>query len=408
MAKQSKKLPGSPVITDEVRKVADIRPDPRNAKKHSESQIAQIVQSIERFGFVEKLVIRPNGQLISGEGRLEALKRVGREQVECRVVSGLNEAGYKALGLALNRIGENSRWDEDVLREILGELQGEGENPLSLGFSPTELDKILAEPAGPGGARDRDRSRQRRVLDFDPRPASASPARTGGSRTGMSVEGKVVAITGASGGIGEATALLLAESGAKLVLGARRSDRLAAHANRIGGAAVHRVTDVRRRGDLTSLVDLARERFGKLDVLVSNAGIGPISPLDALRVDEWEDMVDVNVKGVLYGVAAALPFVSRPGVRALRHRRVYRRAQDNCQSVGLFRHEVRGSRVLRGVAPRGRRQAARNDRHARICSDRLHRIRSFAAALLIEKVRLRAAAGISGLKGQPHRKFDRN
>jgi ParB-like chromosome segregation protein Spo0J len=148
MAKQSKKLPGSPVITDEVRKVADIRPDPRNAKKHSESQIAQIVQSIERFGFVEKLVIRPNGQLISGEGRLEALKRVGREQVECRVVSGLNEAGYKALGLALNRIGENSRWDEDVLREILGELQGEGENPLSLGFSPTELDKILAEPRG--------------------------------------------------------------------------------------------------------------------------------------------------------------------------------------------------------------------------------------------------------------------
>jgi NADP-dependent 3-hydroxy acid dehydrogenase YdfG len=123
----------------------------------------------------------------------------------------------------------------------------------------------------------------------------------------MSVEGKVVAITGASGGIGEATALLLAESGAKLVLGARRSDRLAALANRIGGAAVHRVTDVRRRGDLTSLVDLARERFGKLDVLVSNAGIGPISPLDALRVDEWEDMVDVNVKGVLYGVAAALP-----------------------------------------------------------------------------------------------------
>jgi NADP-dependent 3-hydroxy acid dehydrogenase YdfG len=123
----------------------------------------------------------------------------------------------------------------------------------------------------------------------------------------MSVEGKVVAITGASGGIGEATALLLAESGAKLVLGARRSDRLAALANRIGGAAVHRVTDVRRRGDLTSLVDLARERFGKLDVLVSNAGIGPISPLDALRVDEWEDMIDVNVKGVLYGVAAALP-----------------------------------------------------------------------------------------------------
>ena len=146
MAKPSKTLPGAPVITDEVRKVADIKPDPRNAKKHSESQIAQIVQSIERFGFVEKLVVRPNGQLIGGEGRLEALKRVGREQAECRVVAGLTEAGYKALGLALNRIGENSRWDDDVLREILGALQSDGENPLSLGFSPAELDKILAQP----------------------------------------------------------------------------------------------------------------------------------------------------------------------------------------------------------------------------------------------------------------------
>ena len=132
----------------------------------------------------------------------------------------------------------------------------------------------------------------------------------------MSVEGKVVAITGASGGIGEATAFLLAGGGAKLVLGARRDDRLAILTDRIagsGGTAVHRVTDVRRRGDLADLVDLARERFGKLDVLVSNAGIGPISPLDALRVDEWEDMVDVNIKGVLYGVAAALPIFRAQG-----------------------------------------------------------------------------------------------
>jgi NADP-dependent 3-hydroxy acid dehydrogenase YdfG len=132
----------------------------------------------------------------------------------------------------------------------------------------------------------------------------------------MSVEGKVVAITGASGGIGEATALRLAQNGAKLVLGARRSDRLAALADRIagaGGTAVHGVIDVRRRGDLTSLIELAREHYGKLDVLVSNAGIGPISPLDALRVDEWEDMVDVNIKGVLYGVAAALPVFRAQG-----------------------------------------------------------------------------------------------
>ncbi|MFD9702046.1 SDR family oxidoreductase [Lentzea sp. NPDC059081] len=121
---------------------------------------------------------------------------------------------------------------------------------------------------------------------------------------------KVVAITGASSGIGEATALLLAERGARLVLGARREDRLAKLVARIeeaGGTAVHTQVDVTRREDLHSLVALARERFGRLDVLVGNAGVGPISPLDDLRVDEWDAMIDVNVKGVLHGIAAALP-----------------------------------------------------------------------------------------------------
>src|SRR6476660_1099320 len=120
------------------------------------------------------------------------------------------------------------------------------------------------------------------------------------------IEGKVVAITGASSGIGETTALLLAERGAKLVLGARRSDRLAALADRIakaGGAAAYARVDVKRRADLSSLVGLAGERYGKLDVLVNNAGIGPISPLDDLRVEEWEEMIDINIKGVLYGIA---------------------------------------------------------------------------------------------------------
>ncbi|WP_109109220.1 SDR family oxidoreductase [Azospirillum sp. TSO35-2] len=127
---------------------------------------------------------------------------------------------------------------------------------------------------------------------------------------------KVVAITGASSGIGEATALRLARSGAKLVLGARRADRLEALVQRIaaaGGEAVFRPTDVRRRDDLTALVGLACERFGRLDVLVNNAGIGPISPLDDLRVADWEDMVDVNIKGVLYGIAAALPVFRAQG-----------------------------------------------------------------------------------------------
>jgi NADP-dependent 3-hydroxy acid dehydrogenase YdfG len=130
------------------------------------------------------------------------------------------------------------------------------------------------------------------------------------------IAGKVVAITGASSGIGEATALLLAERGAKVALGARRSDRLEALVQRIaaaGGQAVYARTDVRRRDDLTALVKLARERYGKLDCLISNAGIGPISLLDDLCVEDWEDMIDVNLKGVLYGIAAALPVFRKQG-----------------------------------------------------------------------------------------------
>jgi NADP-dependent 3-hydroxy acid dehydrogenase YdfG len=130
------------------------------------------------------------------------------------------------------------------------------------------------------------------------------------------ISGKVVAITGASGGIGEATALLLAERGAQVVLGARRPDRLESLAARItgaGGAAAWVRTDVRRRDDVAGLVGLAGDRFGRLDVLVSNVGIGLVSPLDDLRVGDWEEMVDVNIKGVLYGIAAALPVFRQQG-----------------------------------------------------------------------------------------------
>jgi NADP-dependent 3-hydroxy acid dehydrogenase YdfG len=130
------------------------------------------------------------------------------------------------------------------------------------------------------------------------------------------IEGKVVAITGASSGIGEATALLLAERGAKVVLGARRSDRLEALAGRItsvGGEVAYVRTDVRRRDDLSDLVNLAGERYGKLDVLINNAGVGLISPLDELRVEDWEEMIDVNLRGVLYGIAAALPVFREQG-----------------------------------------------------------------------------------------------
>ena len=127
---------------------------------------------------------------------------------------------------------------------------------------------------------------------------------------------KVVVITGASSGIGEATALLLAARGAKVVLGARGVPRLEALAARIsaaGGQVASVRTDVRSRADVAALVALAVERFGRLDVLVSNAGVGPISPLDDLRVDDWEAMIDINIKGVLYGIAAALPLFRAQG-----------------------------------------------------------------------------------------------
>lgn len=124
------------------------------------------------------------------------------------------------------------------------------------------------------------------------------------------ITNKVVLITGASSGIGKATALLLAERGARLVLGARRPDLLAALTNRLvagGGQAAYAATDVTRQADVAALVQLAQERFGQLDVLISCAGIAPLSRLDEGRVADWEAMIDVNLKGLLYGIAAALP-----------------------------------------------------------------------------------------------------
>jgi len=132
----------------------------------------------------------------------------------------------------------------------------------------------------------------------------------------QSLEGKVVAITGASSGMGEAAARMLAKRGAKVVLGARRVDQLQALADCIaadGGQAAFAATDVTRREDLARLVQTACGRFGTLDVLVSNAGVAPISLLDELRVDDWEAMIDVNVKGVLHGIAAALPVFRAQG-----------------------------------------------------------------------------------------------
>ncbi|MET8754127.1 SDR family oxidoreductase [Streptomyces sp. NPDC004667] len=130
------------------------------------------------------------------------------------------------------------------------------------------------------------------------------------------IEGKVIALTGASSGIGEATAVHLAERGAHLVLGARREDRLNAVVDRIrerGGSAVGVVVDVARREDLRRLTGAAVDRFGRLDVLVSNAGTMAVSPLDELRQDDWDAMVATHITGLLNGIGAALPVFRRQG-----------------------------------------------------------------------------------------------
>lgn len=124
------------------------------------------------------------------------------------------------------------------------------------------------------------------------------------------IRDKVVIITGASSGIGEATAKRLAGEGAKLVLGARRADKLERIADEIkktGGEAVFQALDVTVPANNDAIVRLAKDTFGKLDVIFLNAGLMPSSPVSALKTDEWEQMVDVNVKGVLNGVAAVMP-----------------------------------------------------------------------------------------------------
>lgn len=124
------------------------------------------------------------------------------------------------------------------------------------------------------------------------------------------IKDKVIIITGASSGIGEATAKLLAKKGAKVVLGARRTDKLKKLADKIqadGGQAVFRELDVTKEADNTAIATLAKETFGGIDAIFLNAGIMPNAPLSTLKTDEWHKMVDVNIKGVLNGVASVLP-----------------------------------------------------------------------------------------------------
>ena len=130
------------------------------------------------------------------------------------------------------------------------------------------------------------------------------------------IAGKVVAVTGASSGIGKVTARVLGERGAKVVLGARRVaqlDEIAAELRGRGGQAIVCATDVTRRDDVERLVGTAVSEFGRLDVLVNNAGISKIGPMSDLDVEGWSAMIDVNLRGVLHGIAAALPVFRRQG-----------------------------------------------------------------------------------------------
>jgi NADP-dependent 3-hydroxy acid dehydrogenase YdfG len=128
------------------------------------------------------------------------------------------------------------------------------------------------------------------------------------------IKDKIVVVAGASSALGEATARLLSALGATVVLGARRADRLQALAKEIearGGKALALETDVTRREQVKAFVDLAVQTYGRIDVMINNAGLMPQAPLERLKVDEWDRMIDVNIKGVLYGIAAALPHMQR-------------------------------------------------------------------------------------------------
>ena len=153
---------------------------------------------------------------------------------------------------------------------------------------------------------------------------------------------KVVVITGASSGIGESTARLLARNGARVVLGARRKDRidvLVKDITSVGGSALGFQTDVTKRGDVEALVKNAIDEHGRIDVIVNNSGIMLIAPVAALKVEEWDRMIDVNIRGLLYGVAAVLPIMQKQKLGHI----------INISSVGGFKVFVPGGTVYSGT-----------------------------------------------------------
>lgn len=181
------------------------------------------------------------------------------------------------------------------------------------------------------------------------------------------IKDKVVIITGASSGIGEATAKALAKEGAKLVLGARREERLKSLTEEIrsaGGVAEYIITDVKNREDLEKLVAVANNKFGQVDVFINNAGVSQLSRIDELDVEGWEDMIDINFKGVLYGIAAAMPgfkkqgfghiinIVSTSGIKIVPLQGVYAATKNAVRTINeALRQESDGKYRVTGISP---------------------------------------------------------
>lgn len=181
------------------------------------------------------------------------------------------------------------------------------------------------------------------------------------------IEGKVVAITGAGSGIGRAIALLLARQGVKVVLGARREESLKSLVAEIdgeGGHAVYVVADVKKQQDVAALVNHAVTVYGSLDAIINNAGVGQLSRIDELDVAGWEEMIDVNLKGVLYGFAAAIPvfteqgyghiinIISTSGIKIVPMQGVYAGTKNAVRTISeAFRQESDGKIRITGISP---------------------------------------------------------
>lgn len=187
------------------------------------------------------------------------------------------------------------------------------------------------------------------------------------TRMSSTNQGKVIVITGASSGIGQAIARLLTQQGAIVVLGARREDRLIELVHQIkeeGKQATYALTDVSQQADLTRLVELARQQYGKVDAIINNAGVSELSRMDELQIGDWEKMIDINLKGVLYGIAAGLAvfkqqgfghiitIISTSGIKITPNQGVYAGTKNAVRTIHeALRQESKGKYRVTGISP---------------------------------------------------------